>query len=75
MKEGKGPSLILGRVSWVRRVAASWQLSLPANISDVPFVWSALGYGSHGGVRNAVRRVDASDRLQQTVKRLAKKLS
>jgi hypothetical protein len=34
----------------------------------------ALGYSSHGGVHNAVARVDASDALRKTVEKLARKL-
>ena len=37
-------------------------------------VSAALGYDSHGGVHNAVRRVDANDQLRQTAKQLATRL-
>jgi len=37
-------------------------------------VSAALGYGSHGGVHNAVRRVDANDQLRQTAEQLATRL-
>ena len=37
-------------------------------------VRAALGYGSHGGVHNAVRRVDAHDHLRQIAEQLATRL-
>jgi len=37
-------------------------------------VQAALGYASHGGVHNAVRRVDANDKLKQTADELAARL-
>ena len=37
-------------------------------------VGAALGYGSHGGLHNAVRRVDANDHPRQTAEQVAARL-
>ena len=37
-------------------------------------VSAAMGYGTHGGVHNAVRRVDANDHLRQIAGQLATRL-
>ena len=47
----KGTSLIIVRLSWPRRVVASWQLSFPANISDVPFSAAFLPPPNSGPLR------------------------